>query len=125
MAYRRPGSSDLLGVPLAALIASAEIAACSSKIERASIPTARDNEVPLLPPATESEVHDAFDAIGHRASRDVIELYTQLGGFEDYTCDELWSLWSPSRIRQGNNVGGSFCWFADWLIREYLVRDKG
>jgi hypothetical protein len=82
----------------------------------------RANDVELLPPATDDEVREAFRKLGHPVSRDVIELYTQVGGFVDYSCDICWSFSSLARLVEDNNVGGPLCSFADWLIGSHDYR---
>lgn len=79
-----------------------------------------DEEIPLLPRATEDEIRDVFASFGAVPTADVIQLYGLMGGFPDGVVDQIvWSLWSLERIRELNqehNPDPSYVWFADFLV---------
>ena len=79
----------------------------------------REAGIALLPPDDASSIERVYASLGAQASRDVLCLYSTVGGFEDYQCDEdLWSLWSLVRLQEDNaefpRQGIAFC---DWSIR--------
>jgi hypothetical protein len=81
----------------------------------------RCQSVPLLPPATDSEIDAAFSELGMPVSKDVRRLYALIGGFENDESDNLWSLWSLERITLLNrDRDTNIVWFADWLISSHM-----
>ncbi len=72
-------------------------------------------EAVLFPPVAEAEIHRIWGGCGRRAAKDVICLYTTVGGFADYTPDSdfYWSLWPLGVIRDENferqGEGVMFC----------------
>ncbi len=58
-------------------------------------------------PVPETEIREAWCRLGKRVSRDVIELYTTLGGFAEYEWDNddnLWSLWPWDYVIEQNTL---------------------
>jgi hypothetical protein len=84
-------------------------------------------EVVLLPPVTEAEIHRIWSGCGSRAAKDVICLYTTVGGFANYEFepDFYWSLWPLDLIRDENTErkgqGVMFCdhsiQVVNWAVR--------
>ncbi len=64
----------------------------------------RANSVSLLPPASLDEVAKVFAELQQPLSRDVLRLYTQVNGFEEYETDNVWSWWSLSRVLEENQT---------------------
>ncbi len=92
----------------------------STVFERAVIHW-RERGVSILPPASESEIARVFADIGQPLSADVRGLYGAIGGFTDYTCDGLWSLWSLHRLLTENaSRRRPFVMFADWCIHSHV-----
>ena len=77
--------------------------------------------MPLLPPATDSEVDETFSKLGVPVSKDVRRLYATVGGFGNDESDNLWSLWSLERVASVNRDRDTrIVWFADWLISSHM-----
>lgn len=53
--------------------------------------------IEVAPPISEHEVRRVWERLGMELSADVLELYSFLGGFQDYVADEefVWSLCPP------------------------------
>jgi hypothetical protein len=82
----------------------------------------RTRGVSLLCPCSPDEVGATFETLGYPLSADVRRLYDVIGGFADYECDILWSLWSLARLREENAENrdrGELLLFADWLIQSH------
>lgn len=83
--------------------------------------TWRSRSVPLLPPAEEGEIATVFAGLRCPLSQDVRSLYAVTGGFKDWACDGLWSLWDLARIRKENEEDRreSFVRFSDFSIMSH------
>lgn len=79
-----------------------------------------DEKVDLQRPWPADEVETFFRTkLGFPLSRDVLTLYSLVGGFAAGTYDrgQEWSLWSPERILEENEHNpGPYLWFADYDI---------
>ncbi len=82
----------------------------------------RRDRVRLLPPHEEKFIVAALSKTGRDISRDVISLYSAVGGMEDYEMDShCWSLWSLDRLVSENfNYARPYILFADFLINSHL-----
>jgi hypothetical protein len=82
----------------------------------------RTERIKLLPPADEATILAAMKLIERPVSRDVVDLYTQVGGFEDSAADShTWSLWSLARIcREHSKYRRPYILFADYMINSHL-----
>ena len=75
----------------------------------------RAEGIKLAPPITESEVRRVWCELQSQVSADVLALYTTIGGFRDYTCDDelFWSFWPWDWLQQRNQEdpksGVTFC----------------
>lgn len=88
---------------------------------RLAIAQWQSRAVPLLPPPTNHEIETAFARLRHPLSDDIRRLYSATGGFADYECDCVWSLWSLDRlVRENQNRDSEFLWFADFLISSHM-----
>ncbi len=77
----------------------------------------RRRGMPLKSPATDSDLSRVFAELGVPLSADVRDLYTTVGGFQDYEWDGFWSFWSLDRLREeSKGKQKPFVMFADWLI---------
>ena len=71
--------------------------------------------IALAPPVAEIEVYRLWRQLDRDLSADVVELYTLLGGFQEYVPDQefTWSLWPWSMLAQRNagadRQGVMFC----------------
>lgn len=87
----------------------------------------RGEGLPLAPPRREAEIHEAWGRFGHRASEDIIQLYTTIGGFAELFDDDrfFWSLWPWDFLIEENRrwpgAGVRFCDHSihvfDWELR--------
>jgi hypothetical protein len=78
--------------------------------------------VTLLPPEIPQATSAAFSRVGSHATRDVVELYSVLGGMEQMD-DGYLKLWSLSEIEADNPVRSEFGpIFADYLISCWCFR---
>jgi hypothetical protein len=78
----------------------------------------RSERIKLLPPEDEAVILTAMKQIDRPVSRDVVNLYMHVGGFEDSTFDShLWSFWSLAYIVQVHrSYTRPYILFADYLI---------
>lgn len=60
--------------------------------------------IAVAPPISEHEVHRVWSRFGSKPSADVIELYTSVGGFQDYVFDEglTFSFWPWDWLKKRN-----------------------
>jgi hypothetical protein len=79
----------------------------------------RSRGVPLMPPVSPEEIGRIFESLGYPVSADVRDLYSVVGGFADFECDGLWSLWSTTRLREENAGREKILLFADYLISSH------
>jgi len=78
----------------------------------------------LVAPAAEAEVRATFQAVGAKATADVIALYTAVGGMLQMD-DELWRLWPLDEIKAENTeLSSSGVLFSDYLIASWCFRLK-
>lgn len=78
----------------------------------------------LLPPVRAEDIVAAFDALGSRATADVVELYEWCGGMEQMD-NNYWRLWSLAEMTERNAERGEFGpIFADYLIDSWCYRLK-
>lgn len=72
-------------------------------------------EIEVAPPISEHDVRCVWKRLGMELSADVLELYSFLGGFQDYVADEefFWSLWPWALLERRNaedrGAGVMFC----------------
>jgi hypothetical protein len=69
----------------------------------------------LGPALSEDMIRETWSRLGRRVSRDVVALYSTLGGFAEYELDSdfFWSLWPWTMVKERNQVklgdGVLFC----------------
>lgn len=65
----------------------------------------------LGPPVPKAVVQQTWASFGHRASADVITLYSTLGGFAEYTLDStsFWCLLSLRKVMSGSKRHSASC----------------
>ena len=82
----------------------------------------RREGIDLLPPNEEAAVIAALNQIGRKYSRDVLTLYSAVGGMRDGESDShAWSLWPLERVLSENPCyDRPYILFADFLIDSYL-----
>lgn len=79
----------------------------------------------LAAPNSEQQVIDCFLAIKSSVSRDIIELYTNVGGMIDGDMGEsLLSIWTLERIEQENLTVSGLTFFADFVIESHRYAFK-
>jgi len=82
----------------------------------------RSEALVVLPPAPEEAIREAFESAGSVATKDVIELYSKLGGMEVMD-SALWRLWSLAEIQSENtdrSISGVL--FSDYLMNSERVK---
>ena len=78
--------------------------------------------IKLLPPESPANVAAAFERLGSKATRDVVELFSALGGMDDMDSRYL-KLWGLHEIERENTVHSEFGpIFADYLISCWCFR---
>ena len=78
--------------------------------------------VKLLPPELPANVEAVFERLGSKATRDVVELFSLLGGM-DKMDDGYLKLWSLQEMESENTVRSEFDpIFADYLISSWCFR---
>ena len=78
--------------------------------------------VKLLPPELPANVEAVFERLGSKATRDVVELFSLLGGM-DKMDDGYLKLWSLQEMESENTVRSEFGpIFADYLISSWCFR---
>jgi hypothetical protein len=79
----------------------------------------------LAEPLSENEVIDNFGKLGTLISRDIIDVYSNLGGMSDNDSDSiLFSFWTIEKIIEENESNSEFIFFADFLIESHLYGFK-
>ena len=82
----------------------------------------RKERVRLLPPESPANVQATFERLGSKATRDVIELFSVLGGM-DRMDDGYLQLWSLQQMERENTSRSEFGpIFADYLISSWCFR---
>lgn len=71
---------------------------------------------PLLP----TQLTRAFEKFNIPISKDVIEVYSTLGGMEDCESELFFSFWSIDQILEENEPNSEFIAFADFSIYAHL-----
>jgi hypothetical protein len=75
----------------------------------------RRERLTLLPPAEQTEVRRTWDGFGKQPAKDIILLYTTVGGFANHAMDDVffWTLWRWDELRDENaeyqREGVMFC----------------
>ena len=78
--------------------------------------------IKLLPPESPANVAAAFERLGSKATRDVVELFSVLGGMGEMD-DGYLKLWSLQEMESENTVRSEFGpIFADYLISSWCFR---
>lgn len=83
----------------------------------------RAEGIKLLPPADEATILSVMKQTNHPVSRDVVDLYMRVGGFnENVTSDSrLWSFWPLARIGgRHRDYKRPHTLFADYMINSHL-----
>lgn len=71
----------------------------------------------LAEPLSESDVIDSFTSLGISISKDVVEVYSNLNGFDENGMDsECLSFWTIEKILRENEANSEYIYFADFLI---------
>lgn len=84
-----------------------------------------ETEHPLHPPESVEAIAHAFRAVGSHATKDVMDLYTRLGGMQDMDQEALWRLWSLEEIVEDNTKASPYgILFSDYLISCWGYRLK-
>lgn len=78
---------------------------------------------------SEKTVIDAFVRIGRLISKDIIELYSYVGGMADGSSDsKLFSLWTLDEVMKENSpsksLNSEYTYFGDWLISSHVYAFK-
>jgi hypothetical protein len=82
----------------------------------------RSEGIELLPPESPTAVEATFERLGSRATRDVVALFSSLGGM-DKMDDGYLKLWSLQEMEQENLARSEFGpIFADYLISCWCFR---
>ena len=82
----------------------------------------KTERVKLLPPELPANVEAVFERLGSKATRDVVELFSLLGGM-DKMDDGYLKLWSLQEMESENTVRSEFGpIFADYLISCWCFR---
>src|SRR5260221_14433879 len=79
--------------------------------------------IKLLPPADEATILAVMKRIDCPVSRDVVDLYMRVGGFEEDTASDshLWSFWPLTRIGgEHHDYKRPYTLFADYMINSHL-----
>lgn len=72
-------------------------------------------KIPLGPPIREDEIRREWERFGRRVSRDVLRLYSTVGGFAEWCFDKefIWALWPWTLLLEQNaatpSEGVQFC----------------
>ena len=85
-----------------------------------------ESNTALEPALSRDELQRLFGAFGFRPTKDVVELYSLVGGMTTGCPDNrMFELWCPERIKTENAVPKrGFLWFGDWLISSHLYALK-
>jgi hypothetical protein len=79
----------------------------------------------LAKPLTKNEVIDNFAKLEILISRDIIDVYSNLGGMSDCDSDSVcFSFWTVEKIIEENESNSEFTFFADFLIESHLYGFK-
>lgn len=71
----------------------------------------------LAEPLSEDEIIDAFANLGILLSTEVIEVYSNLNGFNENEMDSEWlTFWTMEKILRENEANSDYVYFADFLI---------
>jgi len=68
----------------------------------------KDHNVGFITPSSVSEIQRTFISVGSKASKDVIALYSKIGGMDSMENDALWRLWSLNEIIKENKEPSSY-----------------
>lgn len=79
----------------------------------------------LVKPFLPFQVTRAFEQLSVSISKEVIDVYSNLGGIEDWGCDSIcFSFWTIERILEENEPNSKLIFFADFLINSHLYGFK-
>ncbi|MDQ3584329.1 MAG: hypothetical protein M3407_00995 [Acidobacteriota bacterium] len=82
-------------------------------------------ELKLAKPLLESEIIDTFANLRIPISKEVIDVYSNLGGMIDWGTDSIcFSLWTVEKIVEENGLNLDLTFFADFLINSHLYGFK-
>lgn len=71
----------------------------------------------LAEPLSENGVNDSFTSLKISVSKDVIEVFSNLNGFDENGMDsECLSFWTIEKILRENETNSEYVYFADFLI---------
>ncbi len=85
----------------------------------------KNQELNLAKPLSENEVVKSFSNFEITFSQDVIEVYSNFGGFEQDELDnEHFTFWTVKKILQENKQNAEYINFADFLIYSHLYAFK-
>ncbi len=85
----------------------------------------QEEKLKLSPPNSEQQVIDSFRSIERLVSKDIIELYSNFGGFINGDMNEsLLSLWTLEEIKKNNSTVSELTYFADFLIESHRYAFK-
>ena len=82
----------------------------------------RESNTPLEPALSTDELQTLFNTHGFRATQDVVDLYSLIGGMQNGCPDDrMFELWCSDRIDKENGESKwDYLWFGDWLISSHL-----
>jgi hypothetical protein len=79
----------------------------------------------LAKPIAPNDVITAFNNFGVSVSKDVSEVYSNLGGMKDWRMDSIcFSFWTFERILEENKPNSELIFFADFLINSHFYGFK-
>ncbi len=79
----------------------------------------------LAEPLSENEIIAVFAELGILLSSDVIEVYSNLGGFDENDMDsECLTFWTIEKIQRENEANSEYVYFADFLIDSHQYAFK-
>ena len=87
----------------------------------------RNEGLSLASPLLEEEVVEAFANLGVLAAKDVVQVYSTIGGFaEDGLDSECLTFWTLEKILRENDFNAEEIYFADFLLysHEYYFKSK-
>jgi hypothetical protein len=85
----------------------------------------KNEDLKLSKPLSENEVVECFANLGILLSREVIDVYSNIGGMIEESMDSIcFSFWTIERILTENKPNSELTFFADFLINSHLYGFK-
>jgi len=95
------------------------------KILNTLIPLWKSQNIGILSGTTEKEIVSVFSSLGYKATKDVIDIYSTIGGMDEMENEACWRLWSLIEISERNlEFSPHGVIFSDHLIDSWCYRLK-